>query len=194
MPAARGSDRCASRPGRGGGSFGEQPVAVDDSGSKVDQLAVVGAGALAEHVKRTSTTISRAHSVAERCSSGPRNPYGAPLNRREHCRSSSANPRRRRPRCERTLLSPSPRSATSGRSRAVTAPTSLTSISCAMTSWPRAATTGATSARRSVRSLAIRCADGQSHRWGAARANPKSRRAPLSVALTGFPDLGGLGE
>ena len=53
-------------------------------------------------------------------------------------------------------LAPRPTSATSGRSRAVTAPTSSTSISRAMTSCPRAVTIGATSARRSFRSLAIR--------------------------------------
>src|ERR1700733_2599731 len=51
---------------------------------------------------------------------------------------------------------PSPTSATSGCSRAVTAPISLTSISRAITSWPRPATTWASSSSRSRRSLAIR--------------------------------------
>src|SRR6202453_3949208 len=53
-------------------------------------------------------------------------------------------------------LSPSPTSATSGRSLAVAGPTSSTSISRAITSWPSPTTIGATSARRSLRSLAIR--------------------------------------
>lgn len=50
MSVAR--DRWASPPARGPGLFGEQSVAVDDSGGEVDQLAVVGARALAQHLKR----------------------------------------------------------------------------------------------------------------------------------------------
>src|SRR5436309_924212 len=52
-------------------------------------------------------------------------------------------------------LLPRPTRATSGCSLAVTTPTSGTSISLAITSCPRFATVGATSASRSLRSLAI---------------------------------------
>src|SRR5437588_9658340 len=83
-------------------------------------------------------------------------------------------------------LLPRPTRATSGCSLAVTTPTSGTSISLAITSCPRFATVGATSASRSLRSLAIstrRCSVSRYLIDGPISPKSSSGKAPVERRL-----------
>ena len=93
---------------RRAGLAGQEPVAVDDRGGQVDELAVLRAGALSQHLERASARRSRgapsgSPSPAPSWRGGRRRPRarGTPRSGAARCRSRSASRRRRRRRCGR---------------------------------------------------------------------------------------------